>query len=189
MNWWAFCVLAWIALGLELGLKGALELGDTGIAPSFVFCLMVFYAMSAPAMTALWTALVLGLLVDLTATLDYNSGVAATVLGPHAAGYVLAAQLVLTLRGLIMRRNPLSMAILCIGGFLVAHVVVVALYTVRASYGEGLTWSPSRQLFIRLGSSLYTGGIGLLMAVALLPLSSVIGVGGGAKRFTPRRGA
>lgn len=36
MNWIVFILNAWVLLGLEIGLKDALRIGETPVAPSFV---------------------------------------------------------------------------------------------------------------------------------------------------------
>ena len=187
MNWMAFFVIAWIALGLDTGLRSTLELGNTGISPSFMMCFAVFVAMNATTGTALWSCMILGLLVDLATTLSYKPDGAITVLGPHAVGYVLAGQLVLTLRVWMLRRNPLSFAVLCCMAFLVANVVVVFLYTMRSFMGDGLMWNASEEVAARVGSSIYTALVGVLVVIALMPLTGLLGFGGQPKRFSLRR--
>jgi hypothetical protein len=51
LNWVVFAMLAWLALGLERGLKPMLMLqgGSLTLAPSFVMTLAVFVSMIAPA--------------------------------------------------------------------------------------------------------------------------------------------
>ncbi len=54
MKWLTFAILAWIFLGLELGLRDALRLGHGQVSPSFVFVLLAFFALVAPAMLNHW---------------------------------------------------------------------------------------------------------------------------------------
>src|SRR3954462_9918974 len=101
MNWMLFAVLAWVFLGLEKGLRDALGLGSTGIAPSFVFALLTFVAMSAPRTIVIWAAIVLGILMDLVFEVPLRQfGGTVTMLGPHALAYALASQLIISMRGL-----------------------------------------------------------------------------------------
>jgi hypothetical protein len=176
MNWLLFVAIAWIFLGFEQGFRDAFSLGSLGAAPSFVFVLMAFVAMSAPRVTIFWTAAALGVCLDLLFRLPLREGTGAvTMLGPHAIAYALAAQLILSLRGLMMRRNPLTLGFLAAVGSLVAFLVLVAFYTMRHAAGAPIAWDAKRQLVAALGSSLYTGLLAILLAFVLLPLTSVLG--------------
>ncbi|MEM1329236.1 MAG: hypothetical protein AAGG07_01615 [Planctomycetota bacterium] len=183
MNRLLFALLAWIALGLEVGLRPALRLGTTGIAPSFVIPLAVFIAASAPPRTALWSCLALGIAVDL---LGPAAGSSQVVLGPNALGYLLAAQLVLALRGVMVRRNPLSLAFLSVMAAATTGVVVVACYAARGLLIDPIGFAPAPELGTRLLAALYTAATGLFMALVLLPLAPTIGFGT-ERRFGSRR--
>lgn len=187
MNWLMFGIVAWVMLGLEKGLRGALELGASGIAPSFVFVLATFVALLAPAGTALWTCLALGLLIDLTHTVDLAAGGAAVIVGPYALGFVMACQLVLTMRGVMMGRNPLSLGFLALVASVVCHIVVVAAFAVRGLLVSDVAWASSGQLVPRLGSALYTGALAVALALVLFPMSGALGLAGPqARRFARR---
>lgn len=174
MNRLVFALVTWLALGLDTGLKDLFALGRTGIAPSFVVPLAIFIAMHAPAGVALWSALFLGLLVDLTSSIDLAPGYSpAFIVGPHALGLALGAQATLALRGIVMRRNPVAMVFLCIVGAAAMEVVVVTLMTIRWAYGDPVIWDPSGQLLARLASALYTGATGLFAALVLFPFSGL----------------
>ncbi len=117
MNWLVAGLLSWLLLGMELGLRPELRLGRTDIAPSFIFCLVTFIAMAGPAASARWAALAAGLVMDVISGLPVkDSGAEAYLLGPHALGYLLGCQLVLTLRGVMIRHNPLALAFLAAVG-------------------------------------------------------------------------
>ncbi len=176
MNRLVFALLAWVMLGLETGLKDLFTLGRTGVSPSFVVVLAVFVAMHAPASFAVWGGLILGVALDLTASIDLEQGYApAFVLGPHALGLALGVQAVLTLRGIMMRRNPLSLVFLSVVACGAMEVVVVASHTLRWAYGDPIAWSPTGELLARLGSAIYTGAAGLVLALLLFPLASLCG--------------
>lgn len=176
MNILVFALTAWVCFGLELGLKQALEIGHSGMAPSFVFVLLTFVSMFAPSTTALWAALALGIIMDLTGGVAVEGANAtAVVLGPHALGYVLAAQFVLALRAVMNRRNPLSIAAMALFASLVAHAVVVTFYAVHRWYGEPLLAGTKDDLLARLGSSAYTGAAALALSLLLLPMQSLFG--------------
>lgn len=211
MNWLAVVVVGYVLTGLELGLRPFLAIGRADIAPYFVLPLAIFVALSAPASAALWTALGLGLVVDLTsgglATAASMSGLAGAgaggsggvagvggggaelggavavggaglpviVIGPHALGFVVAAALTLTLRGVLFRRNPLTMAVLTVLGGALAGVTAVAVLTLRHAIYPSMVFSPGTALGSRMASSLYSGVSGLMLALALRPMSGLFG--------------
>lgn len=176
----AFIIIAWLFLGLELGLKDALALGPANIAPSFVYCLLTFIAMFSQAPRPTWVALALGLLMDLTARVPLRDGAGTiTVLGPHIIAYVLSVQLVTSLRGVVIKRNPLTVGFLALLGSLVAQVALVAVYSIRLWWNDpifAIGAAPSGELLARLASAPYTGALGVLVATALFPLSHWMGL-------------
>jgi cell shape-determining protein MreD len=189
MNWLALALAAWIFLALELSLKAGLALGDSTIAPSFLFVLLTLIAMSASPRASTWTALALGLAMDLTFEIPLKAGgPPATVVGPYALSYVLGVQLILALRGVMIRRNPLTLGFLAMVGLAVAQVTLVAIFSVRAFY-DPIFWEPARELWVRLLSCVYTGIVGAIFGLVLIPLSPLLGLGnvGAPSRTTTRR--
>jgi len=177
VNWLAFALVAWVCFGLELGLKGGLRIGPS-VAPSFVMSYAVFLALLAPHRTALWTSLILGVFCDLTARIGL-AGLdrSVTLVGPHALGYLLAGQLVVTMRAMMIRKNPLTMAVLAVLASAVAGIVVVALYTFRELVlGDPLAIQPTGEILQRLGSAVYTGLLALVMSLVLTPLAPAFGL-------------
>lgn len=189
MNWILFAILAWVLIGCETGLKSALALGQTGVAPSFVFPLVAFIAVTGTNWNTYWAALILGLMVDLTWTVGVDGGgPPATIVGPNALGFLLGAQLILTIRGLVIRRNPLAIGFLALVGFALAQVVVVALMTTKDLLGDPVAWSATRELISRLGAALYTGILGFVLALIFLPLAPLFGLQAPQqRRFSVRR--
>ncbi len=172
----AFALLAWLFLGLETGLKPALRLGNSEIAPSFVFILLVYLAMCATPRAASWSAVVLGLLMDLTNLIGVTSGgPPGTVLGPHVLAYIVAAQLVLAMRGIMIRRNPLTLGFLAFTGGLVAQTVLVTVFWIRSLF-DPVVLDSSADLLSRLASAGYTGLFGVALAFGLLPFSEWFGL-------------
>jgi rod shape-determining protein MreD len=168
LNWVVFLVVGWVAFGLELGLRDALRLAPGDVAPSFVVPVMVYVALSAPSKQALWAAILLGALVDVTWIIPRTDAAAtASVLGPYALGMLVAAQFVLAVRGLVIRRHPLTLTVLSMIASIIASVVVVAFLTVRSLYGDPIEFSPTSDLGSRLLSGLYTGATALGWAFAL----------------------
>lgn len=176
----ALVIAAWIFLGLELGLKDALSLGHEHIAPSFMFCLATFLAMFSSHPRPTWCALGLGLLMDLTfrVPLHDGSGVV-TLIGPHALSYALGVQLITSVRGLVIKRNPLTVGFLAFVGSIVAQVSLVGILSLRLWWGDpifGPDAAPSRELLARLGSAAYTGLLGCVLALILFPIAPWLGL-------------
>ncbi|MCB9846554.1 MAG: hypothetical protein H6811_11295 [Phycisphaeraceae bacterium] len=168
MNWVTFAIVAWICLGLETGLRDVLQLNPTAIAPSFVLPLMVFVAIWAPSGVAMAGAMLLGLLVDLTGPIATGADSRAVVAGPHALGYLGASVLILNVRGMVIRRNPVSVVALTVLAGIVSGIVVVALHTLRSMY-DPMVWDASGQLLTRLASALYSGVTALALSLILFP--------------------
>lgn len=189
MNWLAFGLLSWVLLGFETGFRDALALGDAHrAAPSFIFPLAAYIAIAAPASAARWAALLLGLLTDLLVSMEMGDGGGTlTLLGPHALGYLLAAQLIVIIRALLFPRNPLSLGFVAFAGYLVAQIVVVSLYTLRHSYEPQMGWEATAELLARFWASLYTGGVAVLLGMIFIPLSGVLGLQVGSPRRFGRR--
>lgn len=188
MNWVAFAVTAWIALGLQLGLGSLLEqrFGAVAVGPAFVMPLAVFIAMGAAPAHAAWACLVLGLILDLCQSRPTSAGGVLVVVGPEALGYILAGQFVLSMRSMMIRRNPLSLAVLTVFASILASLVVVAAFSVRAAMGDVVVWHPWRQLLGALGTAVYTGLAAIPMAFVLVRLSPWFGFNLGL-RAVPRR--
>ncbi|HHN77810.1 MAG TPA: hypothetical protein ENK11_03920 [Phycisphaerales bacterium] len=168
MNWIVFLVVTWFSFGLELGLRDALRLSPGEIAPSFVIPVAVYVALSAPPKQVLWSAILLGVLVDLTWMIPRTDAAAAAwVLGPNALGMLVAVQFVLAVRGMVIRKHPLTLVVLSIVGAAIMQTVVVALLTLHAVYGDPIAFNPTGELITRLGSSLYTGATAFIWAIAL----------------------
>jgi hypothetical protein len=188
MTWPGVLVLSWVLLALDHGLRGLLMIGDAGPRPSFIFALVVAIGLAAPAPTALWTSLLLGVVVDLLDQVPTMAGELRTVLGPHALGYLAAMQFILTMRPLINKRNPLSFGFLGLVGTLISGVVVVILFTLRTIYNDAVVWHAKHELLVMLGSAVYTGLLATLLSLALIPMSGFLGLQqqGQQRRFAKR---
>lgn len=176
MNWPVVLFVTYVLVGMELALRPALALGSSGIAPSFLIPLVVFVATHAPAMTTLWFALGLGLMMDLLGPYPAAEARAViTVVGPNTLGYAAAAYTVLTLRGVMVRSNRTTLVVLSVVAGVVLAIVGAGVIGVRTMYDADLVASPSADLVRGLGSALYTGASGFVMAIVLTPLSVLFG--------------
>jgi hypothetical protein len=189
VNWLAFALFAWVFLGLEKGLKGALEIGPSGIAPSFVFGLLTLVAMSAHPVRVAWAAVLLGVAMDLCFEHPLKDGAGAvTIIGPYAISYLCGCQLIIALRGLMIRRNPLSMGFLAFAGSLVAGIVMLTILWIRTGLGAPIAFSAKSAFIAVLGSTVYTGLVSVLLALALLPFAHLMGLPVQTQRRFGRRG-
>jgi len=189
VNWLLLGAIAWVFVGLEKGLSDALTLGQTGIAPSFVFGLMTFIAMTAPRPIVMWSAVGLGVLMDLVFEVPLRQGGwPLTMIGPHPIAYALACQLILSMRGLMIRRNPFTLGFLAGVGALISNATLVAIFTFRSLLGAPLAWDTKHQLVAGLGSAVYTGLIAIFLAFVLFPLAGPLGLPNQQqRRFAARR--
>jgi len=190
MNRLVVLLAGWIAMGLETGLKETLSVrvGSFTGAPSFVTPLVVFIALCASNRAALWSALALGVAMDLTAGRFMANGQPITVVGPYAIGLVLACQLVLVVRGVVIRRNPLTVMAMSMLAGVVCQICVTALLVVRRVVDSGFAFSATHELVERLLSAILTGGTGLVLGLVLVPMSGFFGLsaGGGGRGFGRR---
>lgn len=167
MNWFVFAFIAWLTLGMEHGLRQALQIGHLNLAPSFVLVLVVFVSLWAKTLQALWASLLLGACLDMLNLVPTSTGETIAILGPSALGCLVASFTVLNFRVMMFRRKTLTIAFLCAVAGAIAGVVVLAILTTRAFYDDIVLVSASSELWQRLGSALYTGVLALFMGPAL----------------------
>jgi hypothetical protein len=180
MRWPLPFLLGYLLLALESPVREALRLGPTSSSPSLVFPLVVFVALLASAPAALWTALLIGLAVDLSTLRAAALGDPIVIVGPHALGYLLAAYTILTIRPIVMRKNPVTLVVLSIVGEILASIVVVAILGLRqiifrGSWADGLGLSLTSDLWHRIIGSCYTAAAAILLAALFFPLFSWFG--------------
>ncbi|TVQ30897.1 MAG: hypothetical protein EA376_11580 [Phycisphaeraceae bacterium] len=176
MSWIAFALTAWILFGLELGLKDALQLGASGVAPSFVMVLLVIVSLHAPRLTALWAALIIGVGLDLTAPLVSASGLETiTLVGPKALGCLVSAYAILTMRTLVMRRNIFTIALLSLIAVSLLEIVAVFAYVSRSWFDSRLEITAGATLVAGLGAAVYTAILALPLGAALQSAMPIFG--------------
>jgi len=175
MNWFVFAFISWIAFGIERALLVYFDAGSGGVLPSMIIPLLVFVALHAPRTQTLWAAIILGVLSDLLAPMVHVDGGASTVIGPHALGYLLVCQFVFAIRGMVIRRNPLTLIFLSIVGSLIAQIVIVAVFTIRGFGDDPIVWSAGIELVQRSLSALYTGLGAIALAIVFFALEPAFG--------------
>lgn len=172
----ALFVLAWLLLGLEIGLRSTLQLWSPIVSPSLVFILAAFVAMTAPPRTAAWWAIGLGLAVDVVSPTPLPPpGLPAVVLGPHALAFLVASHLIVSMRGVMIRRNPLTLGFLTLAGGLVAQALLLSVAFVR-SYLDGAAFHAAEELGARGAGAAYTAVVGVALAFVLIPAAELLGL-------------
>ena len=180
-----FSLTLFVLLTLELGLKQLLVIPrDGGVTPSFTLILMVYVAVSAPRLIVIWSALVIGLCIDLINPLPFINDrgiIAVPLIGPSSLGFLAGAIVVLELRSLVFRQSPIAIGVLVIMSGLIYHLVAVAVLTLR-----GIPWLPtdaiahwdiSGQLVRRFFELIYSSLMSLPVGFLLLKLDPFFGYG------------
>ena len=115
MRWFAYFILAYATLGLQLGLGRFVDLKDA--TPNLVLLAVIFIAGNARRDAALLGAFSLGLMQDLLG------------LGPpglYAVAYGLVALVVVRSQNSVYREHPLThLSLALVGGLIVAFVLAV----------------------------------------------------------------
>ena len=115
--------------------------------------------------------LIIGALLDVTFPLPRAEQTGdIIVVGPYALGCLLMSQAVIAARGLVIKRNPLTLIVLSVIGSMVVHSVVAAMLTARWLLGDPIVWEPTAQLVARAGVSAYTAASALVVSLVLYPL-------------------
>jgi len=115
MRWLTYFILAYLAMGLQIGLAGVLRYHNGEI--NFVLIAVVFIALNAPRDSALLGSFVLGALQDMATQQP---------LGVHALAYGFTAMLISFTQGRVYRGHPLThFALTLAGGFITAGVMFV----------------------------------------------------------------
>ena len=140
MRWGVFVLALALCLTLDISFIQVLAIGP--IFPSVCAALVVFVALFAPRSTALWAALYTGVMLDLGSPVLLDGQEVIHVIGPHALGLVLGAYLVILLRSIVVRRNPLTVGMLVVPCIMAASLVSMAIWTFRGFYdGVEVPWA------------------------------------------------
>jgi rod shape-determining protein MreD len=115
MRWVSYFILAYIALGLQVGL--APHLRYQGAAPNLVLLAVIFIAINAPPEAALLGAFALGMLQDLLTQQQP---------GLFAFSYGLVGMFVVSTQQLVYREHPLThLSLALIGGLMTAGILLI----------------------------------------------------------------
>jgi rod shape-determining protein MreD len=115
MRWFSYILLAYIAVGLQIGL--APFIAYRGAAPNLVLLAVVFIAVNAPRDAALLGCFILGFLQDLVTQQQP---------GLFALSYGLVALLVVSTQQVVYKDHPLTHFSLAIAaGFITAVIIIL----------------------------------------------------------------
>ena len=158
MRWPAYFILAYVAVGLQIGLGEYVRVH--GARPDLVLLAVIFIAVNAPRDSALLGAFGLGLVQDL---------VTLSPLGLYALAYSLAGLFAVNSRELLNKGHPLAQFFLALAATLLAAAVVLI---------HGWIKGPSASAAELAGGALYTA----LLAPVILTLLNQMRKGFGFKR-------
>jgi|GEM_PF-4565437 len=167
MNWFVFALWAYGMALLEIAFRHSpMALGQAGYVPVLSLILLVFVALLGPGLTVMWAAFVLGLLADMSVALP---GASSTVLGPHAAGYMLAAYCIMQLRTVMVRNASTTVAVsTLVAGLLVAVVSTTWIGFRKLVYGDMGAFRAPGWLMSSIVESVYTAIIALPIGFVLM---------------------
>lgn len=114
MRWFAYFILAYLILGLQLGLGAHMQF--RGAAPNLVLLVVVFISLNAPRDEAMLGSLLLGAMQDL---------VTLQPMGLYALSYGLVAMLITSAGQLTFREHPLTQVVMTLLGGAITAIILV----------------------------------------------------------------
>jgi len=157
MRWPTALAVLLVSLVLDVSFMGVLELG--GVTPRLVCVVVAFVAMQAEPTAARWYALLAGLLVDLSEPSMAGPRAPLYLVAPWTLGVFFGSEAVLSLRGVVVRKNPLAVGVLAGVLALSAGLFWTAWWALRS-------WYPDSPAPWGSGSALGEFGIQLLTAMS-----------------------
>jgi rod shape-determining protein MreD len=112
MRWFSYFILAYVALGVQIGAGEFLRVG--GAKPDLVLLAVIYIASNAPREAALGGALGMGLMVDL---------VGLGPLGLYAFAYGVVAIFIVSMQEVVYREHPLAYFIVALLASLLVSTV------------------------------------------------------------------
>jgi rod shape-determining protein MreD len=162
MNWLAFSILSYIALGVQVALSGYIEIGGAG--PNFVLLAVIFLAVNGTRDQALLGGFFLGLLQDLL-TLH--------PMGTWAVAYALVAVFVVSMQEVVYREHPLThFSLALLGGIMCGVVLTFHGWIYPILHGQAAAHGGVVGFF---GSALYTAVLAPILLGPLQRMKTVFG--------------
>lgn len=177
MRWGVYVVFLFLAVVLDTAFLQVFAF--QGVWPAATPCLVTFVALYAQRPHVLWAAALAGFLVDCTSpSLARFDGIFPyRVIGPTVLAYVMATQVLLPLRSMIVRKNALSLGATTAIFALAAMLVITAIFSARGWYaGSVPPWSGGGTALRHMGAeSLRAIASGALAVLLAYPLNMAIG--------------
>jgi len=165
MNWLLFAILAYLGYALQLVLAPLWPM--SGHEPLVLLILLVFIGLQAPAMAVAWSAVLLGLCVDIQLQ-QHEPG----LIGPWALGFLAAGYALVQLRNLLFRDSMFTIGIMTLIAGIFALLVATTLHALRDNIG--ILGNEPVEGF-KAANQLYRGFFTLLnTAVFAIPLGYVL---------------
>ena len=163
MNKLVFFAAMLSALVLDASFLSVLEVG--GVRPSALMVLVVFVCLCAEPVSAQWAAIISGFAVDLSGPVVWGGSQTLYLVGPNLLGFAFGAQLMLALRGALLKRSALAIAVataLFAGAW---SLTVVAVWSARVwVVGPPVPWgdgSALSSLWMMFRSGLVSAGMAI----------------------------
>lgn len=172
----AALIACWVALGLERGLAGLvqIELGSLTVAPSIVAPVLVFFCIHATQQSALWTCLITGVALDLAWSPSSSTNEPGVVLGMYAFGFTLSAWFVLLSRGVVIKKNPITLCVLSVAFVMIAQTWISLVMGLRSVY-DTVLWDTGLEWTSRMAGAGLTGLVAIAWWLVLTPIMGVFG--------------
>jgi rod shape-determining protein MreD len=138
MRWLPYFILAYLMLGLQIGIIDYVSIGNSGAWPNLVLLAAIWIAINAPRDAALLGCFGLGLIQDLTSQQN---------LGIFAFSYGLVAMFTVSTQQVVYRGHPLTHFSLALVGMFMTSLVILI---------HGLYPGPRVSPMTLFYSSLYT---------------------------------
>jgi len=177
MKWIVAIPVLFAALILDVSFMSAFEVG--GITPKLMVVVVAYCAMHADGSLVRWFALLAGFLMDLSEPSLSGPRAPLYLIGPWTLGMLFGAEAVMSMRGLLVRRNPLAVGAMSFLLSLTSGLFWTAWWALRSWYpdspppwGEGAALDELSSQFL---GAISTGVCGIPVGWLLLRFSAVWG--------------
>lgn len=181
MNWLTFSILTYLGFALHVLLAPICYI--LGVPePMVLLILLVFIGLQAPAMAVAWSAIILGLLVDILPVHQVKTG----LIGPWALGFLAAGYALVQLRNLLFKDSMFTIGIMTLVAGVFALLVATMLQAFRGvpilgnDAIEG--FKASDQLYYGFFTLISTAVFAVPMGFALLKMKPLWGFSGRGAR-------
>jgi rod shape-determining protein MreD len=146
MRWLPYFILAYLALGLQVGLRGFVEV--RGATPNFVLMIVVFLAINAAREPVLIASFLLGIMQDLFTQQP---------LGTWAIAYSLVAASAWSTQEIVYPKHPLThFSLTLLGGILAGVVLTIHGVIYPLIHGRETGVGGINSIGVYLASALYS---------------------------------